>query len=125
MLHIFEVSDTLFENSRNLRLSFGQSTLRVFCSKYPDSVLVKVPGWFFWLKYPDSILVKVPKWYFVSVLVSDLVAHLHVTFCTINALLKHCVFIASSFKYLHRVLVKVPGWCFKDSTLIASRLVTW
>ena len=48
---------------------------------------------------------------------SDLVAHLHVKFCTINALLKHCVLIAYLLKYLHRVLLKVPGWCFKDRTL--------
>ena len=52
---------------------------------------------------------------------SDLVAHLHVKFCTINALLKQYVLIVSSLKYLHSVLVKVPGWCFKESTLIASR----
>ena len=44
---------------------------------------------------------------------------------TINALLKHCVLIASSLKYLHSVLVKVPALCFKGSNLIASRCVTW
>ena len=48
-------------------------------------------------------------------------AHLHVKFCTINALLKHCVLIASSLKYLRSILVKVPALRFKGSNLIASR----
>ena len=36
---------------------------------------------------------------------------------TINALLKHCVLIASSLKYLPSVLVKVPALCFKGINL--------
>ena len=82
------------------------------------------------LKYLHSVLVKVPALCFKG---SNLIAsrcvtwlaHLHVKFCTINALLKQCVLIASSLKYLRSVLVKVPALCFKGSNLIASRCVTW